>query len=389
LHPPVSGVIKRNHHLFLQAARRHEVSVITLGDQDEDAFRRCFGRLFKESVRIPARRPGWRAKLRSLLLLVTGRSEARHLHMRRMQKAIDRFLRDQRFDLIHLSTPFLFYYRFPKGTTVVCDTHNVEYDNVQRMYREARGVVRRIFFFLVYHTIRRDEIHNLRKSDVIMATSERDATLFRQQLPEKRFVVVPNGVDVDRFMPDPGGIVPHSVVFTGLMEYYPNEHGVLYFMEKVFPLIQREVPDTRVYIVGAKPSPRVTRWASPQVEVTGYVEDVRPYLARAQVAVIPLWIGGGTRLKALEAVAMKKPIVSTSVGCEGITFTNGADVLIADTPESFAAAVVRLFSDAALRNALAEAAYRDLLPRYRWETVGGRLDEAYRLATAHGSAELL
>ena len=383
LHPAVSGVMKRNFHLFEEAARRHEVSVLVRGAQDEQAFRNKFGYRCKDVVCVQPKQSVLRDRLQTLLYLLTGRSEARRLYMRRVQQALDRMLENDHFDLVHLSTPFMLYYRIPKGTTIVCDTHNVEYDNVQRMYREARGVFRRFFFFLIYRAIRRDEIRNLRRSDVVMATSERDASLFRRDLGDKRLVVVPNGVDAAKFAPQTGETIPDSLVFTGLMEYYPNEQGVLYFLEKVFPLIVDQVPGARVSIVGAKPSVRVTRCASPSVEVTGFVDDIRPYLARAQVAIVPLWIGGGTRLKALEAVAMKKPIVATSVGCEGINFTDGEDILIADDAVAFAKAVVRLFRDPCLRESLAETAYKNLLPSYRWEAIGGKLDEAYRIAASH------
>ena len=386
LYPPVSGVIKRNLHMFQEAASRHEVSIIVQGEQDEQAFREHFGHLFREMVCIPVKRSVLRARLQTIFYLLTGRSEARRLYLRKTQHVLDDMLARDHYDLVHLSTPFMFYYRFPEGTTIVCDTHNVEYDNIQRMYREAHSLFRRFFFLLIYRAIRRDEIRNLRKSNVIMATSERDASMFRKDLPEKSFVVVPNGVDDKNFSPWCQSTIPDSMVFTGLMEYYPNEQGVLYFMEKVFPLILLQVPSATISIVGAQPSIRVTRWASSKVEVTGYVEDVRPYLARAQVVIIPLWIGGGTRLKALEAVAMKKSIVSTSIGCEGISFTHGKDILIADTPETFAAAVVRLFRDPRLRESLAESAFANLLPSYRWEAIGEKLDEAYQLA-AKGSCD--
>ncbi len=380
LYPPVSGLIKRNFHLFLEAANRHDVSVIMQGDQDEELFRSRCGHLCREVVCIRANQSALRGRVLALYYLLTGRSEARRLYTRQMQHAIDAMLAREQFDVVHLSTPFMRYYRIPEGTTVVCDTHNVEYDNIYRAYREAHSVLRRLYFYLVYRAIRRDELRNLGQSDTIMTTSERDASLFRRDLAEKQFVVVPNGVDDENFAPQAVELIPNSIVFTGLMEYYPNEQGMVYFMESVFPLILKQVPDARIAIVGARPSARVKQWASTQVEVTGYVDDVRPYLARAQVVIIPLWIGGGTRLKALEAVAMKKSIVSTSVGCEGIGFTNGKDIMIADTPEAFATAVIRLFRDAGLRESLAEEAYTNLLPAYRWSAVGGKLDEAYRLA---------
>jgi polysaccharide biosynthesis protein PslH len=332
-------------------------------------------------VHVPKSR--WLSRLRTLLYLLTWRSEARSLHVRRLQEAITTITKEERFDLVHVSTPFLLYHEFPKGTCLVSDAHNVEYDNIQRAYREAGSPIRKLFYYLVYRTLRHDEIANIRKCNLLMATSDRDAALFRPHIPDKPIVVVPNGVDTDYFAPMDVPVEPHTLVFTGLMEYYPNEHGILYFLEKIFPLVLQQLPETRLYIVGANPSPRLTVHASKKVIVTGYVTDVRPFLARGEAVIIPLLIGGGTRLKALEAIAMKKPIVTTSIGCEGLDLTDGETALFADTPRAFADAVIRILNDPSLRTSLARRAGDEVLSKYRWQSVGDQLHGAY--ATAHAA----
>ena len=381
VYPPESGVMKRNYHLFCEAARRHEVSVIILGPQDGAAFVQACGHLCKTVVFVQVKTSRWRYRLRALFHLLTWRSEARSLHVPRLQEAITKLLTQERFDLVHVSTPFLLYHHFPRGTCVVSDAHNVEHDNLQRAYREARGPLRKLYFFLSYLTLRRDEIVNIRKCQLLMATSERDASLFRTHIPDTPIAVVPNGVDVSYFAPTDSPLERNTLVFTGLMEYYPNEHGVLYFLEKVFPLIRQRLPGTKLYVVGAKPSPRVTVHASDNVVVTGYVKDVRPFLSRAEVAIIPLFIGGGTRLKALEAIAMKKPIVTTSIGCEGLDLRDGKTALFANSPREFADAVITLLNDPSLRMSLAQGAWDEVLSRYRWESVGDELDRAYTAAS--------
>jgi glycosyltransferase involved in cell wall biosynthesis len=167
------------------------------------------------------------------------------------------------------------------------------------------------------------------------------------------------------------------MVFTGLMNYYPNSHGITFFLDRIFPLILESVPDARVYIVGANPSRRLRALASVNVAVVGHVKDVRPYIARGEISIIPLLIGGGTRLKVLEAMAMRKPIVSTTLGCEGLDIVDGQSAVFADTPQEFAAAVVRLFSDRGLRERLAAKAY-EKASDYRWESIGTALEGVYQ-----------
>jgi polysaccharide biosynthesis protein PslH len=381
LYPPTSGSIKRNYHLFVEATKRHEVTLLVYAPpSDEATFREKHGEDCREIVFVPRPKSSWRHKL-NFLLLMAGHDKLLHLRSRDLQGEIERLAREK-FDLVFLSSPFFISNRLPAGVPVACDTHNVEYDNAYRAYREARGLRWKIFFSVLYRALRREEISSIRKADLLMVTSARDRDLFRKDLPDLPMAVVPNGVDTAYFAPQRAEVEPRSIVFTGIMEYYPNDHGAVYFLEKIFPLISKEAPDARLYIVGSNPSERVARFASDRVVVTGFVDDVRPYVARAEVVVIPLLIGGGTRLKALEALAMRKPIVTTSIGIEGIDVVNGKSVFIADTPEAFADAVLRLFRDPALGRDLTDEGARVVESTYRWEVIGDRLEEALRLAAS-------
>ena len=167
------------------------------------------------------------------------------------------------------------------------------------------------------------------------------------------------------------------MVFTGIMNYMPNNQGVLHFLDNILPLIQQKVPDAKIYIVGDKPSGAVLERASENIIITGWVDDVRSYITQAQVYVIPLLNGGGTRLKALEAAAMKKPIVSTTIGCEGISLENKKSVLFADTPEEFAGAVIKLFNDPLYRDQLAENANKVISEFYGWSSIGKELNDLF------------
>jgi glycosyltransferase involved in cell wall biosynthesis len=168
------------------------------------------------------------------------------------------------------------------------------------------------------------------------------------------------------------------MVFTGNMSFYPNRHGILYFLDEITPLILSKTPDARLFVVGVYPLKELLRRASKEMTVTGFVEDVRPYVARAEVFIIPLLIDGGIRGKALEAMAMKKPIVSTSIGCGGINLKDKGPAFPADTPGYFAKAVLRLLNDEALRTKLGEKAYATVLEEYNWEAQGEKLERVYQ-----------
>jgi glycosyltransferase involved in cell wall biosynthesis len=201
-------------------------------------------------------------------------------------------------------------------------------------------------------------------------------------LPDLAVAVVPNGVDLEFYRP---GIVPpltdagtHALVFTGKMDYRPNVDAVLWFADAVLPLILAQAPDTRFYVVGQQPHERLARLAEqPGIMLTGRVPDTRPYIAAAGVYIVPLRIGGGTRLKVLEAMAMGQAIVSTRLGCDGFDFTDSHEVRFADEPAAFAEAVLELFRDRSRAAALGQTARAFVETHYGWDAIVPRLEALY------------
>jgi len=165
-------------------------------------------------------------------------------------------------------------------------------------------------------------------------------------------------------------------MFSGLMSYYPNDHGIRWFIERIFPRVRDEVPDARLLVVGAHPSRKLRGLAGRGVEVTGYVPRIQPYFARAQVVVAPLRMGGGTRVKLLEAMAMRRPVVSTTFGAAGLAARDGRHLLLADTPAAFARAVVNLLRDPRLAASLVAQAAALVADEYSWDAIGRRLRDA-------------
>jgi glycosyltransferase involved in cell wall biosynthesis len=267
----------------------------------------------------------------------------------------------------------------------VFDDYNAEYVLQQRAFetdvRHPRRWIGALYSFIQWQKLRRYEAAVCQRVDRVIAVSEADREILQKLGPGVKVTVIPNGVDTRAY--DPGRtypliLEPHSFVFTGKMDFRPNIDAVLWFCHQVLPLIKTQVPDVHFYIVGQKPPPRLSPLAEdPAVTLTGYVDDVQPYIAGAGVYVVPLRIGGGTRLKIMEAMALGKAIVSTSLGCEGYPMTSGRELVIADTPQDFAHCVVELLGDARRREELGRAGRRFVEERYDWRAIVPRLEQVY------------
>jgi glycosyltransferase involved in cell wall biosynthesis len=205
--------------------------------------------------------------------------------------------------------------------------------------------------------------------------SPEDAEVFRRQYGVHDVSSVPTGVDTEFFRPSGREArQPHEIVFTGSMDWMPNEDAIEWFVRDVLPSIRARVPDVSLTVVGRNPpaAVRALQASDTGIIVTGSVPDVRPYMERAAVFIVPIRIGGGTRLKIFEAMGMERPVVSTTIGAEGLPVRDGVDVLLADAPEAFAGAVVSLLLDPALANAIGQAAAAAVRQEYGWDLVAAR-----------------
>jgi glycosyltransferase involved in cell wall biosynthesis len=219
--------------------------------------------------------------------------------------------------------------------------------------------------------LRRFERRAMARVDAAVCCSEPDANLLHALSPSVPVAVVANGVDPDHFQPLPEAKGPPTLAFLGTLDYPPNLDALDHFFRAIHPRLVALLPDLRLRIVGRNPAREVQGYASrPGVSVSGSVPDVRPHLAEAGALVVPLRVGGGTRIKILEALAAARPVVSTTVGAEGLELRDGEHLLIADEPEAFAKACVRLLEDAALRRRLVGAGRRLVVERYAWSRQG-------------------
>jgi glycosyltransferase involved in cell wall biosynthesis len=189
---------------------------------------------------------------------------------------------------------------------------------------------------------------------------------------------VPNGVDIDFFRPAAIDSSPGTLLFNGVLDYHPNRDAVEYLLTQVLPRIRERRPDVRLKVVGRGAPAELERLRRAGLEVTGEVPDLRPHLQEAAVVLVPIRMGGGTRLKVLEGLAMARPMVSTSIGCEGIDVRDGEHLLIADTADAFADQVDRILGDPALAARLGHAGRTLVEDRYSWDRAGDRLEDLYR-----------
>lgn len=227
----------------------------------------------------------------------------------------------------------------------------------------------------------------VRRFNACTTVAEADAEVVRRLAPGVPVHVTPNGVDADYFAPLDMPEQPETIIFTGAMSFPPNVTAVLHFYNNILPLIRAELPNVRLIVAGRNPAPSIAALASdPLVTVTGFVDDMRPWLARASLMICPMVMGSGIKNKVLEALAMARPVVATTLGVEALDVTSGHQLAIADTPEAFAAATLALLRDSGARRRMGAAGRELVLRHYTWDACAASYDAIYsQLAARHGS----
>jgi polysaccharide biosynthesis protein PslH len=266
--------------------------------------------------------------------------------------------------------------------------HNVEYMIWRRLAKLEVRPWRRALLEVEWRKIRRVERAACASADLTVTVSEDDRRRLATLAPDARCVAVPTGVDTTYFKPTGRPEVPHRLVFTGSMDWYPNEDAIIHFSTAILPRIRAQVPDVTVTVVGRNPTAHLRAVAEAAgMVVTGTVDDVRPYIDEAAVYIVPLRAGGGTRLKIFEALAMGKAVVSTTVGAEGLAITPDREAAIADEPDAFARAVTALLQEPGRRHALGQAGRRLVDTRYSWEQVAADFDRCCQVVVAQPRPE--
>jgi glycosyltransferase involved in cell wall biosynthesis len=396
--PPRFGAQARVHGLMTQLARHHDPTAVMLVDDefDADECRRAMQTYCREVVLVPnpCGREGLSKRLLQLRSLGSTRSFERLLFtLPALQQALDRVLRARRFDVVNLEFPYLGHYdlrQAPPGQNpppLIVDSHEIAYDLARQFARAGGNLGRRIYAGVNWRKLRREELGTYRDADGVYLCSAADERRLLDQVPTVRTAVIPNAADVEYYQPRPMDPPPdgRTVVYFGLLSTIPNVDGVTHFAQNIWPRIAEAHPEAHWKIIGGRPSPSLLALAGPRVELTGAVSDLRPHLAAAAAVVVPLRLGGGTRLKIVEAMAMGKAIVSTTLGAEGIEAVPGRDILVADEPAAFAAAVGHLLDEPSLAARIGQSARRLAVERYAWSEAARALEGFYRRILEIGS----
>ncbi len=380
-YPLNTGKRIRTFNLFRCLADRHDMTCLAYGEEDSESFRALENAGLHPAAikRQPRPKSGVPLYVRLFGNLFSKEPYSVSSHWTNaFRQAVERELEDNNYDLVIAEwTPYAQFMRgLTKPKTLVV-AHNVEYQIWQRyVENETHPVVRR-YMAMQADRMKKFEEKVFRSVSGATAVSSSDADLIRTINPDLPVEVVDNGVDLDFFKPKPhpGKESAPSLVFTGSMDWRPNQDSVEYFVKEILPLIKTSHADVRTVLVGRNPPPRIVELGKHDgVTVTGTVDDVRPYIEQADVYIVPLRIGGGSRLKILEAMAMSKAVVSTSVGAEGLDVTDGLDILIADTPEQFSAKVEQLLNDKELAATLGSNGRKLVERRYGWPALAYKLD---------------
>jgi glycosyltransferase involved in cell wall biosynthesis len=376
LWPANTGGRLRSLHLLAELSRRHRLTLLTTHAPGEDpqGLRRRLPHC-ERIVSLPYAVPKWTSPRFLLMLLGSWLSplpvDLWKCRVPALRREAARLMAVQGIDLcvadFLVAMPNV---PVPAAAPVAYFSHNVEYMIWRRLCDNERRPWRRALLEIEWRKMRRAEAEACRRARLTLAVSPQDRVLLRALAPHAVIRAIPTGVDVDYFAPCAAPVREDELVYVGSMDWQPNEDGVLHFIDAILPVIRRTRPRSALTVVGRNPSERLRRAAAAAgVHVTGTVEDVRPYLAAAAVMVVPLRVGGGTRLKIFEGLAAGKAVVSTAIGAEGLPLEDGVHFLRADEPESFAAAVLRLLDDPELRRRLGGAGRRLVEERYAWSQV--------------------
>ena len=389
LWPLNTGGRLRSFHIIAELARRHRVTLVTTHGPRDDPAGLAAQLVGCEVISLPYAAPKQGSARFVGAVLGSWLSpfpvDVWRWRIPAVRNEVARLMTREKFDLCVAD----FLYTTPNvpldgPVATVLFAHNVEHIIWQRLGGIETRPWRRALLELEWRKMRRYEAEACTRARLTVAVSDADRLLLASHAPKATVRTIPTGVDTTYFTPNGSQETRGALVFTGSMDWFPNEDCILYFTEAVLPRIRDAAPDVTLTVVGKNPGPRVQRLAAiPGVRVTGTVDDVRPYVAASAVCVVPLRVGGGTRLKIFEALAMGKAVVSTTVGAEGLPLVPGTHFVQADDPAEFADAVVALLRDPARRRALGAAGRRLVEERYSWPQVAREFEARCEEVAAH------
>lgn len=390
-YPIKDGQSRRTYNILKGLARRHDVYLLSLYESAEEIAPESISHLksFCEKIEmLPAPRKslslGMLVRLLRSLFSRDPYSVWRHYSSAYVERIRMR-LETTSFDVVHCDIlPLAYCIRGLHSPVRTLTDHDVSFLKTKRLAGQSRNPALKLFLYLEALKLRRLESRIFSKLDIGIAVSELDRQHLERLCPGGHFVVVGNGVDVQAFVPDSDAIEPNALVWVGGFHHSPNCEAVRFLLKEIYPRIKQEKSETKLYVVGGGAPDWLRRLATvdPSIVLTGYVDDPLPYIQRAAVLVAPMLSGGGTKLKVLEAMAVGKAVVSTSIGVEGIEGKDQQHFMVADSPQAFSHRVVSLLNDRALRERLGASARKRVSEKYDWDAICEGISGIYQSATA-------
>ncbi|GAB4529345.1 MAG: glycosyltransferase [Anaerolineae bacterium] len=387
-YPPVSGGRMRTYNLIKNLSTDYTITLLCFGRPEETAFDYSPLRAYCDVTVIDRESSPGTLKAALLSLSSTKPITMRLYGTEAMRAAVARALAEKPVDVIHVES-FYMMQNLPENLSVpvLMSEPAVEYLVWAKHARVAEPWYTRPGIALEAFKMRQTEPQVWESADVVGAMSEVDAGVIRKAAPRARVMLTPNGVDVDYFQPDAAHPrMTNTAMYMGDYKYFPNTDAVGYFVEDIMPRIKARRPDFHLTLVGKDPTPEMRELAGDDVTVTGLVDDTRPYLWGSTVFICPLRSGSGTRFKLMEALACGCPVVSTSLGCEGLGAVDGVHMLIRDEPQSFAEAVLELMDHPERGQAMGAAGRAWVVEKHAWSHSAALVREAYAQAAQQRQA---
>ena len=299
----------------------------------------------------------------------------------RAEHRLSEIMRRRIIDIVHIDHLHMAAYgKFLKAhwrVPVVLREHNVENVIWERLYQVQNNPLAKAYAFSQYRKIKGYEKLMCQSLDRILAITMDDQKRIMLLDPSIKVSVIPAGVDTDYFYPQAAPEEHHAITFVGSMDWRANIDGVLWFVDKVLPAIHNKYPQMKLCLVGSNPAKKIRMLRNSFIDVRPNVPDVREYMAKAEILIVPLRVGGGMRIKILEALAMKKAVISTSIGCEGIDVKHGEDVLVADSEEEFIKSISLLIENRDYRQRLGIQGCNTIQKKYSWEAIAKSIESNY------------
>lgn len=391
-YPPQQGTSLRNYHILRGLAQQHTVTLLSFLEEGQTADPATITPLLQlchhlETIPAPRRSP--RQRLQQLF--TTNLPDMAHrLHSSAFEIALRRLLHEKRFGIVQVEgielARFIEVIRQNSQAKIVFDNHNAETELQRRNFLTDLRLPLRwpaaVYSWLQVGRLHRFEQWACETADAVTVVSEPDRANLQSLLSQPRLpiTVIPNCVDVlelTQAISQFDKPIPYDLLFSGKMDYRPNVDAILWFVDRVWPIVQQKRPQTTLAVVGQKPHARLQRlYTQPGIALTGWVAQVQPYLVGAKVFIMPFRIGSGTRLKLIEAMATGKAIVSTPVGAEGFPVQHGQELWLAETAEAFATAVLHLLRHPDDCRQLGQAA-QQFARQYDWRVIIPRFNELY------------